>query len=69
MLARDIIRIFAAVSSGKVMAKQKNWLVFLTGYTCYENLESSDSILPQPNVEVVEGRCRHYSSGQGGDKR
>ena len=33
--------IFYRVFSGKVMAKLKNSFVLLTGYTCYENLQSS----------------------------
>jgi len=41
MLAGDGIRILAVFSSGKVMAKLKNCRVFLTGYTCYENQQSS----------------------------
>ena len=41
MLACDGNRILAVFSSGKVMAKLKNCRVFLAGYTCYENQQSS----------------------------
>ena len=41
MLACDRIRIVAAFSSGKVMAKLENSPVFLSCYTCYENQQSS----------------------------
>jgi len=34
LLAYDRIRIIAAFSSGKVVAKLENCLVFLTGYAC-----------------------------------
>jgi hypothetical protein len=41
MLGCDRIRILAVFSSGKVMAKSENSYVFLAGYTCYENQQSS----------------------------
>jgi hypothetical protein len=41
MLACDRIGILPAFSSGKVVAMLRTCLVFLTGYTCYENQQSS----------------------------
>jgi hypothetical protein len=41
MLGCGRIRILAVFCSSKVMAKWKNCRVFLFGYTCYENHQSS----------------------------
>ena len=55
MLARDTIRIVAGFSSGKVMTSQKIRSVFLTGYTCYENLQSSARLDQLKRIEVRIG--------------